>query len=103
MYDNRDELASCLQNEFKIYRIDGRLFKLMDQVVPLCDNWYNSVDHSGMKPDQMHDNLRAYIMHEVNYRGDNPYKFIPAFVWIWLAGQVISFIISWYLNKKRGV
>jgi hypothetical protein len=85
------------------YGKHGRILLLSDTVLDKCDEWYtiNAPNIKGKTNKQVHKDLSAFIMQEVNVsRGDNPYTFVPAFIWMWIAGQIISFIIQWWLNKN---
>lgn len=78
----------------------GRILLLTDTILDKCDEWYanNNVENTR----EIRKSLKSYIMQEVNIsKGDNPYTFIPAFIWIWIAGQIISLVIQLWLKKNN--
>lgn len=48
---------------------------------------------------ELRKDLKAYIASKVNPRDSTQAYFIPSFIWVFIAGQVISFIVRWIVNR----
>lgn len=94
---NRADIHNEITSKFGGH---GRILLLVDNVLDKCDEWYtnNNVENTR----EIRKSLKSYIMQEVRVcKGDNPYTFIPAFIWLWIASQIISLVIQWWLKKNN--
>ena len=88
----------------KLYAKFGRRSKMTsfaDRIIDHCENWSNNKDISTMDPKEIHDTLKEIIMQEESKHSKNGgFAFIPAFIWMFLLGQLVSFIIKWWLENR---
>jgi len=95
---DRDKLYGELDREFG--RQSG-MKAFTDRILNYCEEWAKDKDVSIMNPTYVHDTLKQYIMQEeMLYRGRGLLSIIPDWIWMWLLGKLISYIIMWWLDHR---
>lgn len=95
---NREELYGELYMKFGR---KSRMIAFADRVIDHCENWAHNKDVSAMDPKEVYEVLKdSFMQEEEMYRKESGFSFIPAFIWMWLLGQLVSFIIKWWLENR---
>ena len=73
-----------------------------DRVIDQCEFWARNKNVAAMDPMEVHDTLKQIIMQEeISYRGGaGVLSYIPQWLWMWMLGKVVSFIIKWWLENR---
>jgi len=95
---DRAKLYGELDREFG--RQSG-MIAFTDRVVDYCENWARNKNVTLMNPTEVHDTLKPLIMQEeISYRSRGLLSLIPNWLWMWLLGKLISYIIMWWLDHR---
>lgn len=96
---DRKDLYAKINNKYGRGRT--KLIDLVDRVMDHCEEWADGKNVGEMDPKHIHDSLKKTIMQEEKKHGaGGAFGFLPAFVWMFLLGQLISFVIKWWLEKN---
>ena len=95
---DRKELYGYINSK---YGKKPRMVALADRILDHCEDWAEGKNISEMNPKDIHDALKQQIMQEERKCGaGGAFGFLPAFIWMFLLGQLVSFIIKWWLEKN---
>ena len=96
---NRKDLYAEINNKYGRGRT--KLLALVDRVMDHCEDWADGKNVDDMDPKHIHDALKPIIMQEERRCGaGGAFGFLPAFIWMFLLGQLVSFIIKWWLENR---
>lgn len=96
---NRKEMYKYVSEKYGHGRV--RMIALTDRIIDYCEDWAEDKNIAKMDPKEIHDILRKEIMQEERKCGaGGAFGFLPAFIWMFLLGQLISYIIKWWLENR---
>ena len=96
---NRKEMYGYVSNKFGKGR--PRMIALTDRIIDHIEDWAENKNVSAMDPNDVHDTLKKAIMQEERMCGaGGAFGFLPAFIWMFLLGQLVSYIIKWWLENR---
>ena len=88
------------------YRFESRgntkeIVLLADEVIDLAEEWANNYTGYPEKKTkkELRRELKSYIRERINLRDKDKAYFIPTFVWVFLAQQVISWLVKILIEK----
>lgn len=74
--------------------------------IKLSEGWLEQTKNTGrLTKRELRKDLKAHIMESVDLQDYKKAYFVPSFIWIFIAGQIISFIVRWIIDnytKGRG-
>jgi|TARA_R100000664_G_C2672684_1_gene84035 hypothetical protein len=88
------------------YRFESRgntkeIVLLADEVIDLAEEWANNYTGYPEKKTkkELRRELKSYIKERIDLRDEDRAYFIPTFVWVFLAQQVISWLVKILIEK----
>ncbi len=78
-----------------------KLSGLAEEIVDIAEEWaQNYTDYPEKKTKrELRRDLKAYIKERLDFKDENKSYFIPTFVWVFIAQQVISWLVKILIEK----
>ena len=74
---------------------------LLRECMNYAEEWYSEEqNYTGKSSKEQAKDLRAYIMDRIDLRDSKRSYFIPSFIWIFLASQLIQWFIKWIIERN---
>lgn len=97
---DRKEMYRYVSHKYGKGRV--RMIALTDRIIDHCEDWSKDKDVRAMDPKEIHDSLKQIIMQEEKKCGAmGAFGFLPAFIWMFLLGQLVTYIIKWWIENHK--
>ena len=69
---------------------------LIDNCLNVAEEWASdkNTNYFSLPKNEMEKDLQKYLLDNVDIQGKKKSKFIPSFVWYWIATQVVKWIVK---------
>tara|TARA_R100000008_G_C3566175_1_gene159263 strand:+ start:442 stop:774 length:333 start_codon:yes stop_codon:yes gene_type:complete len=93
---NREEIVNSVEKEFIQSAHPDEAVDFADDVIKISEQWLQSKEYEQLKGNKRKRRiaLKRYIRKNLDLNDSRKSWFIPSFVWIWIAQQVISYIVK---------
>lgn len=98
---DRSKLYSDVESKFPDTNYSESVNLLARDCMVAAEEWLddNAKQSAKKSKRELRKDLKAHITSKVNPRDSTQAFFIPTFVWIFIAGQVINFIVRWIIAR----
>lgn len=97
---NKKDVYSAVEGKFPDPSYTTEINSLCSHCLKLSEEWFSiEEDITSKSRRELRKDLKQYIMMNTNLRDSSTSFFIPSFIWVFLAGQIISFIVRYIIEK----
>lgn len=98
---DRSKLYAEVESSFPDTNYSESVNLLARECMVAAEEWLdeNAAKSRSKTKRELRKDLKAHIASKVNPRDSTQAFFIPSFVWVFIAGQVINFIVRWVINR----
>ena len=98
---DKDNILKNTEYKFESKGNTKEIVMLADEVIDIAEEWaanYTGYPEKKTKK-QLRRELKAYIKERINLRDKDKAYFLPTFVWVFIAQQVINWLVKILIEK----
>ena len=101
---DKKRFYAALEEEFENPSFDIQVNTLATECIKLAAEWEKSYKGPIRKfrARELRKDLKIYINDRIDLEDQKKPYYFPAFVWIFIATQVINWIVRWIINEYLG-
>jgi hypothetical protein len=97
---DKKDVYTAVESKFPDPTYSAEINNLTSHCLKLSDEWLSIEENITSKSRrELRKDLKQYIMTKTNLRDSSKSYFIPSFIWVFLAGQIISWIVRYIIEK----
>ena len=108
---DKEELLSEAKEYYGRGGISDQSYFFAEECIDLGQEWLDTYKSNywvliRQSQREMKKGMRNYLKERVNYQKYNGYRFLPTFVWVWIANTIISWVVKKiivYIIKKYSI
>ena len=93
---NKDKLMERVEEKYNDSHHDDETYALADEAVDLAGEWLK--ENEDRIPDmtrrKIRMEMRKYIKERVDFQNTEKAYFVPTFIWVWAAQQIITWLVK---------
>lgn len=98
---NRKECYDAMEKRFRDPWASTEKSSLLRECMNYAEEWYNDEsNYSGKSTKEQSKDLKSYIMGRIDLNDSKRAYFIPSFIWIFIATQLIQWFIKWIIERN---
>lgn len=98
---DRKQFYTELESEFKDPAHSTEVNILAKECLLYGEEWLSlQKDTQTKSRRELRKDLKTYIVSKLDLKDPNKAYFVPSFIWMWLAGQVISWIVRYIIRRN---
>ena len=100
-YFDKENIVNNTGYYFEYKNKDKQIRLLAEEVVDLAEDWANSYTGYPEKKTkkELRRELKAYIKERINLRDKDKAYFLPTFMWVFIAQQVVNWLVKILIEK----
>tara|TARA_R110001592_G_C12821349_1_gene718992 strand:- start:74 stop:397 length:324 start_codon:yes stop_codon:yes gene_type:complete len=98
---NKEQILENVTDHFASRGYEDETYALADECIDLAEEWANNYDGdpSTKNKRQLRLELRKYIKSKIDLEDYKKAYFLPTFIWVWLAQQIIGWIVKFIIDQ----